>query len=85
MAILQSLRGYRTLIVNAIAVIVAALVAIGVLPASEFAGITEETVGEQFDNLAAHVDAIIASVLAILAFVNGALRFFTKTPVGHAD
>jgi hypothetical protein len=83
MKLLQSIRGYRTIIVNVIAIAVSLLVAIGILPAAEYAGINQETVGDGFDSIAANVDALVASVLGFLAVVNGALRFLTKGAVGQ--
>jgi hypothetical protein len=83
MKLLQSIRGYRTIIVNVIAIAVSLLVAIGILPAAEFAGINQETVGDGFDSIAGNVDALVASVLGFLAVVNGALRFLTKGAVGQ--
>jgi hypothetical protein len=83
MELVNKIRGYRTLIVNAVAIIIALLVAVGVLPAAEFAGITEEKVGEGFDALAANVDALVAAIVAILAIINGVMRFLTKGAVGQ--
>ena len=83
MKLLQSIRGYRTIIVNVIAIAVSLLVAIGILPAAEYAGINQETVGDGFDSIAGNVDALVASVLGFLAVVNGALRFLTKGAVGQ--
>jgi len=83
MKLLQSIRGYRTIIVNVIAIVVSLLVAVGFLPAAEYAGINQETVGDGFDKIAANVDALVASVLSVLAVVNGALRFLTKGAVGQ--
>jgi hypothetical protein len=83
MKLLQSIRGYRTIIVNVIAIAVSLLIAVGLLPAAEFAGVNQETVGDGFDKIAANVDALVASVLSVLAVVNGALRFLTKGAVGQ--
>lgn len=83
MKVLEQIRGYRTLIVNGVAMVAALLVAIGILPAAEFAGITPETVGDKFDALAAHVDTFVASSVALLAVVNTVLRFLTKGAVGN--
>ena len=83
MKLLQSIRGYRTVIVNVIAIVVSLLIAVGLLPAAEFAGVNQETVGDGFDKIAANVDALVASVLSVLAVVNGALRFLTKGAVGQ--
>lgn len=83
MKFLSTIRGYRTLIVNGVAMVVALMVGVGFLPAAEFAGVTPETVGDKFDTIAAHVDTFVASVVALLAMVNTVLRFFTKGAVGN--
>jgi len=78
---LAAIRGWRTLVIQAVTLFVALGVASGVIPAAEVAGVTEASVGESFDTIATNVDIIIASIMGILAIVNTVVRFFTKTPV----
>ena len=46
---LESLKGYRTIIVNAIFAFVGVLIALNVIPASEAAGITQESIAQNID------------------------------------
>lgn len=80
--ILGSIKGYRTLIANGAALVIAALVALGVLPAAEFVGVTPEVVGAEFDKVSGSVDTAIAAILALGGIVGGYLRIITKGPVG---
>jgi Mg2+/Co2+ transporter CorB len=82
MEFLAKIKGYRTLIVQGVAIVVAALTALGAIPVAQFAGITPETVGVQFDTFSGAIDAAVASVVALMALISAALRFLTKGPVG---
>ena len=82
MEFLNTIKGYRTLIANGVALAIAALIAVGALPAAEMSGITPEVVGAQFDQVAGAVDGAVAGVMALVALINTYLRFFTKGPVG---
>jgi len=82
MDILAKIKGYRTLIVQGIAMVAAALTALGVIPAAELAGLTPEAVGAQFDTVSGAFDAAVAGVLGLVAVLNVYLRFLTKGPVG---
>lgn len=82
MEFLNVIKGYRTLIANGAALVVAGLIAIGVLPAAELAGVTPEVVGAEFDKVVAAVDNAIAGVMALGALIGVYLRFLTKGPVG---
>lgn len=72
---MSNLTGYRTLIVQAIVAATGILVALGVLPAADVAGITTEAVGDK-------VDTVIGAVLILSAIVGTAMRFMTKGKVG---
>lgn len=72
---LDSLKGYRTVIINGILALVSVLVAFGVLSAADAAGITQETVANQFD-------LILGGAGALIGAVNILLRLVTNTPVG---
>jgi len=73
--IFESLKGYRTLIVNAILALVGIFVALGVLSPSEAAGVTQESVS-------ANLDAIIGALGIAGAAVNILLRLVTNTKAG---
>ena len=85
MGIMKSIRGYRTLVVQVATMIIGLLVAFGVLPASEWAGVTQETAGEYFDYVAGSIDALIGSIMVIIGIVNTWLRFITKGRVGDHE
>jgi hypothetical protein len=71
---LASLKGYRTIIVNAVFALVGVFIALGILPASEAMGVTQEVIAN-------NVDALIGGLGVVAAVVNVALRFVTNTPV----
>lgn len=75
---LKNLKGFRTLIVQGVVALAGILVAFGVIPASDMAGITTENVASQFD-------AIVGSIAILLAAINSVLRLFTTTPLGVND
>lgn len=71
----NSLKGFRTIIVQAIIALVGVLVAVGVIPASEAAGITQEYVSQQFDT-------ILGGAISLVATLGVLMRLVTNTPVG---
>jgi Mg2+/Co2+ transporter CorB len=73
---LNALKGYRTLIVNAVAVVVGLLVAFGVLSPADAAGFSPDAVGAKFD-------AIVAAIMTLLGAVNMLLRLITNTKAGR--
>lgn len=72
---LASLKGYRTIIVNTLFAFVGVLVLVGVIPASQAAGVTQEV-------LAQNVDAVIGGLGVVGAAVNIVLRLMTSTKAG---
>jgi fumarate reductase subunit D len=74
MAILASLKGYKTLIVNVIIAIIGILIATGVVPAVE--ALTAEEVST-------HVEALFGAFAVIGAVINIFMRMFTSTPIGQ--
>lgn len=73
--ILNSLKGYRTIIVQAVLALLGVLVALGIVSASDAAGITAESIGQQFDTAVGGA-IVITSVIGLL------MRLVTNTPVG---
>ncbi len=72
---LEALKGYRTIIVNAIFAIVGLLVVLNVIPASEAAGVTQEAISK-------NVDLVIGALGMLGAVVNILLRLVTDTKAG---
>lgn len=72
---LDSLKGYRTILVNTVFAFVGVLIVLGVIPASEAAGITQESI-------AANIDMLIGGLGVAGAAVNIVLRLVTNTPAG---
>jgi len=72
---LDGLKGYRTLIVNAVLALVGVLVALGVIPASEAMGVTQEVIAQ-------NIDTLIGGLGVAAALVNVVLRLVTSTPAG---
>jgi hypothetical protein len=75
-SIVSTLKGYRTLAVNAAIAFIGLLTAFGVIPVGE--AVTPEAV-------AANVDVVIGAVAIVAAAINAALRVFTDTPVGKSE
>lgn len=73
--ILETLKGYRTIIVNTLFALVGVLVILGVIPFATASGVTQELIAQ-------NVDTLIGSLGIIGAAVNVLLRVFTSTPVG---
>lgn len=73
---LNSLKGFRTLIVQTVLALIGVLVAVGVIPASEAAGYTTETVGQNFD-------LILGGAITLVSAIGVLMRLVTKTPVGQ--
>lgn len=84
-SILYTIRGWRTIIVQASTMIIGLLVLFGVLPASEWAGVTPDVAGQYFDSVTGAIDAAIGSVMVLLGIVNTWLRLITKGPVGKNE
>lgn len=72
---LESLKGYRTIIVNAIFAFVGVLIALNVIPASEAAGVTQESIAQ-------NVDTLIGALGIAGAAINVFLRLRTDTKAG---
>jgi len=72
---LESLKGYRTIIVNAVFALVGVLIALGVIPASEAMGITQEMIAQ-------NVDTLIGGLGVAGAAINIVLRLVTSTKAG---
>lgn len=73
---LASLKGYRTMLVMAVVALVGVLTALKVIPADQAAGITQDSVGAQFDFWLGTATTAIASIAALL-------RLFTTTATGQ--
>lgn len=73
MAILESLKGYKTVIVNVIIALIGVLTATGVIPLVD--ALSAEEVSQ-------HVEALFGAFAVIGAVVNIAIRMFTNTAVG---
>lgn len=71
----NSLKGFKTVIVQGIVALIGVLIALGVIPASEAAGYSSEAVSQNFD-------LILGGALALVAAINTVLRFATSTPIG---
>lgn len=85
---LTFLKGYRTLIVNGLALIVALAITLGALPADQAPDPSvladqAEAVADAAEHLA-DPTKVTAGVVAVLALVNLVLRLFTTTKVGEA-
>jgi len=72
---LASLKGYRTILINAVLALVGVLVALGVIPASQAVGVTQEMLSQ-------NIDALIGGLGVAGAAVNILLRLVTTTPAG---
>lgn len=77
MNFLDKLKGYRTLIVQAVTIGASIAIALGVLPAAKLAGVTSDSVAATFDQ-------VLGAVGVVYGLVNAALRLFTTTPAGAA-
>jgi hypothetical protein len=72
---LAGLKGYRTILVNAVFALVGVLIALGILPASEAMGVTQEMIAN-------NVDTLIGGLGVAAAAINVVLRLVTSTPAG---
>lgn len=75
LAFLANLKGYRTLVVNAVVLGAGMLVGFGVL---HVAAPSADTVGSNFDAIAGWLTSGVAAL-------NMVLRLFTTTPLGVSD
>lgn len=71
---MEALKGYRTLIVNGL------VFAFGLLQAFGVVDLVPSP-----DEVGGNVDTVSGAVAAIVAVVNGLLRYITTTPVGEAE
>jgi len=82
------MKGYRTLLVNGIAFVLAVAVALGWITVDQAAAVDPALVADQADAVAAGVSnlndqaKVGAGIAAALALVNLVLRVFTTTPAG---
>jgi hypothetical protein len=72
---LNGLKGFRTLIVQAVVALVGVLVALNVIPATEALVLTPEYIAEQFN-------VILGGAIALVSAIAVLMRLITKTPVG---
>jgi len=72
---LASLKGYKTILVNAVFALVGVLIALGILPASEAMGVTQEAIAQ-------NVDTLIGGLGVAAAVINVVLRLVTNSPAG---
>ncbi len=75
---LEQLKGYRTIIVNSLFAFAGVLIALNVIPASEAAGVTQESIAQ-------NVDLVIGALGVAGAVVNILLRLVTNTKAGKQD
>ncbi len=73
--ILNGLKGFRTIIVQAILALVGVLVALNVIPATDAAHLTSEYISNQFD-------VILGGAISLVATIGVLMRLVTSTPVG---
>lgn len=75
---LNSLKGFKTLIVQAILALIGVLVALNVIPATEALHLTSEYVSNQFD-------VILGGAISLVATIGVLMRLITNTPVGKKE
>jgi len=75
-SVVHFLKGYRTVLVNAVIALVGVLTAFGVVPIDQL---------PSAETLTANFDAVIGGVAVIVAGVNFVLRMVTSTPVGKSE
>lgn len=74
---LETLKGYRTFIVQGVLAVVSLLVAFHVIDAAQAAGVTSDAV-------ASNVDAVIGGLGVLISAIAMIMRLFTSTPAGQA-
>lgn len=80
LAVLNSVKGFRTLIVQGLVAVFGILVALGVVPATEYLlTLSPEQLAQE---IASRFDAILGGAITLTAAIAILMRAITKSPVG---